>query len=294
MKVLVTGYNGQLGFDICKEFESINKNIKDSNLDEDNLIEFIGTTRNDFDITCEKDTKDFIRKYNPNVVIHCAAYTQVDNAEDNIELCESVNILGTKYIAEVVKDINSKLIFISTDYVFNGKKLDAYEVHDEKNPINIYGRSKSIAEDIVLQEVEKSFIIRISWVFGINGNNFIKTMINLGKTRDSLNVVSDQEGSPTSTKDLSKLIYEIMNSDKYGIYHGTNEGYCSWADFARYIFEVKNMNVTVSNILSSEYKTKAKRPSNSKLSKVSLDNAGFTRLRTWQDSVKDFIISNNL
>ena len=188
MKVLVTGANGQLGYDVVKELEKQN-------------IECYGATRKDFDITDFKSTENFINKYLPDVVIHCAAYTAVDKAEDEPELCYKVNSEATKNIAEICKEINAKLLYISTDYVFDGTKDGFYEVDDETNPINVYGKSKLLGEIAVQKILKKYFIVRISWVFGEHGNNFVKTMLRLGKDHKEINVVSDQYGSPTYTAD---------------------------------------------------------------------------------------------
>lgn len=205
MKVLVTGYTGQLGFDVVHELKARN-------------IECIGTTRNEFSLTDIEKMQAFVKAYKPDVVIHCAAYTAVDKAEDEVELCDQINHLATKELANVCKEINAKMIYISTDYVFAGSGEDFYEVNDEKAPQNVYGKSKLDGELAVQEILDKYFIVRISWVFGSNGKNFIKTMLNLAKTHDKLTVVNDQIGSPTYTVDLAKLLCDMSLSDKYGIY----------------------------------------------------------------------------
>lgn len=276
MKVLVTGVKGQLGFDVCNELTKRG-------------IENKGIDRNDCDITDEQSVHNYIKNYAPDVVVHCAAYTAVDKAEDEKEICYNVNVNGTKYIAHICKEINAKMVYISTDYVFEGTGDKAYEVNDKISPNNTYGLTKYQGEEEVRNILDKYFIIRISWVFGINGNNFINTMVKLGETRSELNVVADQIGSPTYTHDLAPLICDMIETEKYGIYHATNEGYCSWADFAEYIFSVTGQNVIVHHIKSEEYPTKASRPKNSRLSKAGLDKAGFKRLPEWKDAVKRYI-----
>ena len=276
MKVLVTGVKGQLGFDVCKELDKRN-------------IENKGIDRDDCDITDEQAVLSYIKNYAPDVVVHCAAYTAVDRAEDEKEICYNVNVKGTEYIARACKEIDAKMVYISTDYVFEGTGDKAYEVQDNTAPDNTYGITKYQGEEAVRKILSKYFIIRISWVFGINGNNFINTMMKLGESRSELNVVADQIGSPTYTYDTAPLICDMIATEKYGIYHATNEGYCSWADLAEYIFSVTGQNVLVHHIKSEEYPTKASRPKNSRLSKASLDDAGFKRLPDWQDAVKRYI-----
>lgn len=276
MKVLVTGVKGQLGFDVCIELDKRN-------------IENKGIDREDCDITDENAVLNYIKEYAPDVVIHCAAYTAVDRAEDEKEICYNVNVKGTEYIARACKEVNAKMVYISTDYVFEGVGDNAYEVQDKTAPNNTYGITKYEGEEAVRNILDKYFIIRISWVFGINGNNFINTMMKLGESKSELSVVADQIGSPTFTYDLAPLICDMIATEKYGIYHATNEGYCSWAEFAEYIFSVTGQNVIVHHIKSEEYPTKASRPKNSRLSKASLDKAGFKRLPEWKDAVKRYI-----
>lgn len=276
MKVLVTGVKGQLGFDVCRELDKRN-------------IENKGIDRDDCDITDEQAVLSYIKNYAPDVVVHCAAYTAVDRAEDEKEICYNVNVKGTEYIARACKEIDAKMVYISTDYVFEGTGDKAYETGDKISPDNTYGLTKYQGEEEVKNILDKYFIIRISWVFGINGNNFINTMMKLGESRSELNVVADQIGSPTYTYDTAPLICDMIATEKYGTYHATNEGYCSWADLAEYIFSVTGQKVLVHHIKSEEYPTKASRPKNSRLSKASLDNAGFKRLPDWQDAVKRYI-----
>lgn len=276
MKVLVTGARGQLGYDVVGRLKELN-------------IEHIGVDKEEFDLTNEKETKEFIRSYRPDVVVHCAAYTAVDKAEDEKELCHAVNVLGTKYVAEACKEIDAKMVYISTDYVFDGEKEEPYEVDDEPNPINYYGLTKYLGEQEVQNILEKYFIVRISWVFGKNGSNFVKTMLRLGQERGEVRVVCDQVGSPTYTYDLARLLCEMIQTDKYGIYHVTNEGYCSWYEFACEIFKTAGMDVKVIPIKSKEYPTKAKRPANSRLSKNRLELMGFNLLPHWRDALERYI-----
>ena len=278
MKVLVTGANGQLGYDVIKALQK-------------QKIECFGAMRKNFDITDSKATENFIRKYMPDVVIHCAAYTAVDKAEDELDLCYKVNTSATEGIAEICKKINAKMLYISTDYVFDGAKEGFYEVEDKPNPINVYGKTKLLGEEAVQKTLDRYFIVRISWVFGEHGNNFVKTMLRLGAERKVLNVVADQYGSPTYTADLAPLLVEMIKTEKYGIYHATNEGVCNWAEFAEKIFEVAKMDVKVNRITTSEYPTKAKRPLNSRLSKIYLEK-NFYRLPLWTSALYRYIKIN--
>lgn len=275
MKVLVTGANRQLGYDVVKELQKQN-------------IECFGAKRKDFDIVDFEATRNFIINYSPDAVIHCAAYTAVDKAEDEKEQCYLVNSDATKNIARICKKINAKMLYISTDYVFDGTKEGFYEVDDLPNPINVYGKSKLLGEQAVQKLLEKYFIVRISWVFGEHGNNFVKTMLKLGKERKEINVVSDQYGSPTYTADLAPLLVEMIKTDCYGIYHATNEGVCSWAEFAEEIFKIAGMNVKVNHITTTEYFTKAKRPLNSRLSKEKTWKY-FSKLRIWNYGINMYL-----
>lgn len=276
MKVLVTGAKGQLGYDVVERLKELN-------------IEHIGVDRDDFDLTNERQTKEYIVNYKPDVVIHCAAYTAVDKAEDEKEICYAVNVLGTKYVVEACKELNAKMVYISTDYVFDGEKEEPYEVDDKPNPINYYGYTKYQGEEEVKNNLKKYFIVRISWVFGRNGNNFVKTMLRLGQERKEIKVVSDQVGSPTYTYDLAILLCDMIKTDKYGIYHATNEGYCSWYEFACEIFKIAGMDVKVIPIKSEEYPTRARRPRNSMLNKENLRKEGLNYLRNWKIAVEEYL-----
>ena len=276
MKILVTGVKGQLGFDIVRE------------LNERGYTDVRGIDIEDLDITDEQAVKKYIEEYKPDVIMHNAAWTAVDKAEDEQELCYKVNVLGTKYLAESAKNVGAKIVYISTDYVFDGEGENYFEVNDKKAPLSVYGKTKYQGE-LEVQKNEKHFIVRISWVFGINGKNFVKTMLGLAETKTELNVVADQIGSPTYTYDLSKLLCDMIETEKYGEYHATNEGICSWCDFAKKIFEIAGVNMKVNAVTSDQYPAKAHRPKNSRLSKNSLDEAGFNRLPTWEDAVTRYI-----
>lgn len=275
MKVgLVTGSNGQLGYDVIKRLDQ-------------NNIEYLGTDRKILDITNKEEVRRVIKDYNPNIVIHCAAYTAVDKAEDERELFYTVNVLGTRNVAGVCKEIDAKMIYISTYYVFDGEGNEPFEVTDKPNPINYYGQTKYEGEIEVQRLLNKFFIVRISWVFGINGNNFVKTMLRLGKERDEISVVADQIGSPTYTYDFAKLLVERIETDKYGIYHATNDGYCSWYEFAFEIFKQAGMDFQVNPINTEDYPTRAKRPKNSRMNQQ-IKQLGFI-MPKWESALHDFI-----
>ena len=274
--VLITGILGQLGYDVAKELTKRG-------------VEFIAPSLEELELTTEAGAKNFILEKKPETVIHCAAYTAVDKAESESELAIKINGFGTRWVAEACREVGAKMIYISTDYVFGGDGKIPYEVNDEKNPVNMYGRTKLLGEDAVNALVDKHFIVRTSWVFGINGHNFIKTMLRLAETNKKVRVVNDQIGSPTYTVDLARLLADMAASEKFGTYHATNEGFCSWAEFTREIFDQAGLDVEVEGIPTSEYPTPARRPFNSRLSKKSLDEAGFNRLPTWQDAVKRYL-----
>ncbi|MDD7614798.1 MAG: dTDP-4-dehydrorhamnose reductase [Clostridiaceae bacterium] len=276
MKILVTGYNGQLGYDVVKELNS-------------RSVECRGVDREDFDITDRDETVGYICDYAPDAVIHCAAYTAVDRAEDDEENCRKVNADGTENIAVACEKLRAKMLYVSTDYVYGGDGEAPFETDSQTNPKNVYGVTKLEGEKAVMKYIDKFFIVRTSWVFGINGNNFVKTMLRLGDEKESLNVVCDQVGSPTYTPDLARLICDLIVTEKYGIYHVTNENYCSWAEFAAEIMKLGGKKTVINPVPSSEYPTKAERPHNSRLSKKCLDEAGIKRLPTWQDALKRFL-----
>jgi len=276
MKVLVTGVNGQLGFDVvlaCKE----------------NKIDVIGIDIDDLDITIPEAVDRFLQESKAAILVHCAAYTAVDRAEEEKEQCFKVNVDGTRNLAKACKRLGMKMVYFSTDYVFPGTGEQPWKENDKKDPINVYGQSKSQSEEIVNEILDQYFILRISWVFGVNGNNFVKTMLRLGKENGQVNVVNDQIGSPTYTKDVADLIINMMFTQEYGIYHVTNEGFCSWYEFACEIFKQANMEVLVIPLDSSQFPTKAARPHNSRLDKSQLLLKGFTALPTWKDALKRFL-----
>lgn len=276
MKVLVTGVNGQLGYDVVKELEKREHQA-------------VGVDRERMDLTSSKQIKECIETVKPEAIIHCAAYTAVDKAEDEEELCRRINAIATKEIAEYAKVLDIPMIYISTDYVFDGTKDGEYTEEDIPNPINVYGKTKYEGERYVQELLEKYYIVRISWVFGENGNNFIDTMLRLSKDRDEINVINDQLGSPTYTKDLALLLVDMIESNKYGIYHATNEGYCTWYEFAKEIFKVANIDIKINPICTSEYPTKATRPMNSKMSKNKLSKNEFNKLNNWKESLEKYI-----
>lgn len=276
MRVLVTGVKGQLGYDVVNELEKRG-------------IEAVGVDIQEMDITEAASVDKVIKKAAPDAVIHCAAYTAVDAAEDNEELCRRVNAGGTQNIANVCKELDIKMIYISTDYVFGGQGERPWEPDDERDPQSVYGQTKYEGELAVQNTLDKYFIVRIAWVFGINGKNFIKTMLSLSKTHDTLTVVDDQFGSPTYTYDLARLLVDMVLTDKYGIYHATNEGICSWYEFACAIFREAGIPMTVRPVTTAEYGAKATRPYNSRMSKEKLTENGFEKLPTWQDALKRYL-----
>ena len=277
MRVLVTGAKGQLGHDVVNELEKRG-------------ITGIGVDIDEMDITDPAACRRVITDAEVDAVIHCAAYTAVDTAEDNAELCNKINGEGTANIADVCRDLDIKRMYISTDYVFNGQGVRPWEPGDERAPLNAYGMSKYLGELAVEERLTKYFIVRIAWVFGVNGKNFIKTMLRLGEERGAVTVVDDQIGSPTYTYDLARLLVDMIVTDKYGRYHATNEGLCSWYEFAVEIFKQAGMdNVKVTPTDSASYAAKARRPMNSRISKEKLTEMGFERLPQWQDALRRYL-----
>ena len=281
MRVLVTGAKGQLGSDVVNELNS-------------RKYETIGVDIEEMDITDSASVNKVIKEVNPDAVIHCAAWTAVDAAEDEDkkEKVKLVNVEGTKNIANVCKKLDCKMIYISTDYVFSGRGTDPWKP-DCRNyaPLNVYGQTKLEGELAVADALDKYFIVRIAWVFGVNGSNFIKTMLNIGKKYDTVRVVNDQIGTPTYTYDLARLIADMAESENYGYYHATNEGgYISWYDFACEIFKQAGYNTNVVPVTTEEYGiSKAKRPFNSRLDKSKLLENGFEPLPTWQNALKRYL-----
>ena len=275
--ILVTGSTGQLGSDVVKELLKRGYSTLSPN-------------RSELNLCSEDNIRNYILNSNCEAIVHCAAYTQVDKAEDEKDLCIKINATATKHIVKCAKILDIPMIYISTDYVFDGTKDGEYTENDETNPINIYGESKLAGEKYVQEILDKYYIVRTSWVFNINGKNFIETMLRLSKANNQLSIVNDQIGSPTYTKDLSRLLVDMLETSKYGLYHATNEGYCSWYEFANTIFKLANINIDIKAINSNEYVSRAKRPLNSKLSKDKLIEYGFKPLPHWEDALKDYLI----
>lgn len=275
--ILVTGSTGQLGSDVVKELLKRGYSTLSPN-------------RSEFNLCSEDSIRNYILNSNCEAIVHCAAYTQVDKAEDEKDLCIKINATATKHIVKCAKILDIPMIYISTDYVFDGTKDGEYTENDETNPINIYGESKLAGEKYVQEILDKYYIVRTSWVFNINGKNFIETMLRLSKTNNQFSIVNDQIGSPTYTRDLSRLLVDMLETNKYGLYHATNEGYCSWYEFADTIFKLANINIDIKAINSNEYASRAKRPLNSKLSKDKLIEYGFKPLPHWEDALKDYLI----
>jgi len=276
MRVLVTGVKGQLGYDVVNELMQRGH-------------EAVGVDIEEMDITDADAVSKGIEDAEVQAVIHCAAYTAVDAAEDNEAVCRKVNAGGTENIAKVCGRLGLKMIYISTDYVFDGEGERPWEPDDERDPLSIYGRTKCEGELAVEKYVEKFYIVRIAWVFGVNGKNFVKTMLNLGKTKDEINVVYDQFGSPTYTYDLARLLVDMAESDKYGRYHATNEGTCTWYEFTQEIFRQAGIKIKINPVSSDEFPAKAKRPHNSRMNKDKLEANGFARLPAWQDALERYL-----
>lgn len=276
MRILVTGVKGQLGYDVVNELTKRG-------------IEAIGVDIEEMDITDPVSVDKVIKDAAPDAVIHCAAYTAVDAAEENEELCRKVNAEGPQNIANVCKELDIKMVQISTDYVFGGEGTHFWRPEDACEPQSVYGRTKYDGELAVRNTLEKYFIVRIAWVFGINGKNFVKTMLNLAKTHDTIRVVNDQFGSPTYTYDLARLLVDMVLTDKYGIYHATNEGTCSWYEFACSIFKEAGVDVNVIPVTTAEYGAKAKRPANSRMDNNKLTENGFEKLPAWQDALARYV-----
>lgn len=276
MKILVTGVKGQLGYDVVRELEKRG-------------MEAVGVDIEEMDITDAASVDRVIKAAAPDAVIHCAAYTAVDAAEENEAVCRRVNADGPRNIARVCRELNIRMLYVSTDYVFDGQGEHVWEPEDVCAPKSVYGQTKYEGELAVQEILEKYFIVRIAWVFGRNGKNFVKTMLKLAETHDTITVVNDQFGSPTYTYDLARLLVDMIQTDKYGVYHATNEGFCSWYDFACAIFREAGVNVKVVPVTSAEYGAKANRPMNSRMSKERLTENGFERLPSWEDALKRYI-----
>ena len=296
MKIFVTGVNGQLGHDVMlaldrRGHEAVGSGSGETYRGEDAVN---GMTYVSLDITDEKAVSRKIMELKPDAIVHCAAWTNVDSAEapENREKVFSVNVCGTENIANAAAVVDAKMIYISTDYVFDGQGTRPWQPDDRNfSPLNVYGQSKLEGEFAVSRILEKYFIVRIAWVFGLNGKNFVKTMINAGKTHEKVRVVDDQIGTPTYTKDLAELLVDMAETEKYGYYHATNEGgFISWYDFCREIYHQYGLNTDIIPVTTAEYGLSvARRPSNSRLDKSKLTAVGFRPLPEWQDAVKRYL-----
>ena len=276
MRVLVTGVKGQLGYDVMNELAKRG-------------YEGVGVDVDEMDITDARKVDEVITKAQVDKVVHCAAYTAVDAAEDNVELCRRGNAEGTENIAKVCKRLDLPMVYLSTDYVFDGEGERPWEPDDERDPLNVYGQTKYEGELAVERNLDKYFIVRIAWVFGVNGKNFIKTMLNLAQNHDTITVVDDQVGSPTYTYDLARLLVDMIETEKYGRYHATNEGLCTWYEFAKEIFRQAGVDVKVVPVTSEQFQAKARRPHNSRMNKDKLEAMGFQRLPSWQDALSRYL-----
>lgn len=282
MKILITGSNGQLGRELVNQLELINQSIKQPKYD------VLPTTRDDLDISNQTNVDSFIVYNKPDVIINCAAYTKVDECEDNIETAYKINALGARNLAIASEKVSAKLVHISTDYVFNGISKHPYREDNKTEPNSVYGNSKLMGEKFVKQFSHKYFILRTAWLYG-DGNNFVKTMIKLSLENKEVNIVDDQFGSPTSTVDLARVIIKIMETEYYGVYHATCEGECSWYDFAKKIFQLKNIDIKVNPIKSKDFKCKAQRPLYSVLDNFMLKLMGLNLFRKWEESIEEYL-----
>ncbi|MCH4569110.1 dTDP-4-dehydrorhamnose reductase [Bacillus sp. ES1-5] len=276
MKVLVTGAKGQLGQDVLCLLEN-------------QPWEVFGFGREELDITNEEKVREKVLSIKPDIIIHTAAYTQVDQAESDEEIAFKVNAEGTKYLAQAAEAVGAKFCYVSTDYVFDGTKNEPYKVDDQTNPQTVYGRSKLVGEQYTQKYCSKSYIVRTSWVFGLYGNNFVKTMLRLAKEKKELGVVHDQVGSPTYTTDLASFIINLVQSDKYGIYHGSNSGVCSWYEFAKEVFKQSNIEIVVNPLTTEDFPRPAARPKYSVLNNGMVEETGFESFQDWKEALKDFL-----
>ncbi|WP_053832674.1 dTDP-4-dehydrorhamnose reductase [Paraclostridium bifermentans] len=276
MKVLITGSNGQLGLELSKQLHVISS------------YDVIKTDRENLNILDFKSVNDAITRENPDIVINCAAHTAVDLCENDIENAYKINALGPRNLATACEKIGAKFVQVSTDYVFDGSGNRPYREDDMTCPNSIYGTSKLMGEQFTKEFCSKYFIVRTAWLYG-NGNNFVKTMLKLAETNNELNVVDDQVGSPTSTVDLARAIIELMNTEYYGTYHGTCEGQCSWYDFAKKIFELKNIDIKVNPVTSEEFKRPAPRPAYSVLDNFMFKLVGLNSFRNWEESLEEYL-----
>lgn len=277
MKVLVTGAEGQLGYDICRQLQS-------------DRIDHHGVDIRDFDLTDRRAVMEYIRNYSPTHVVHCGAYTAVDKAEQDADLCYAVNGDGTANVASACREVGAEMMYFSTDYVFDGhSKETPWNEYDPADPQGVYGMSKYRGEYAVREQLERYYVLRISWVFGKNGRNFVQTMLNLGRNHNEVTVVCDQYGAPTYTRDVAAIVPGLLESGRYGTYHTPNEGITTWYDFAKDIFQEAGMNTKVVPVLTGEYPAVAKRPRNSRLSTEALKRAGFGPLPHYHDALVRYL-----
>lgn len=275
MKILVTGSKGQLGIDLMASLTG--------------RYDVCGYSRDEMDITDIDCTVKKVRELNPDIIINCGAYTKVDDCEKNVDLAYKVNGLGPRNLAVAALETNSRLLHISTDFVFDGKKNQPYIEFDNPNPLSVYGKSKLAGENMIREICPRHYILRTSWLYGKSGNNFVKTMLRLAETRDTIKVVDDQIGTPTYTMDLVRAIGMLIATDAYGTYHATNNGQCSWNEFARRIFEISGRNVEVLPISSEEFGSPAKRPKYSVLRNYMLEMQFGYNIRDWEDALMEFL-----
>lgn len=283
MKYLITGASGQLGYDVKRDL--LSRGVAEADIATPRAAEM--------DIADAEAVENYVENFRPDVIIHCAAYTNVDGAESDAEVCRKINADGTRNLVQAAAKVGAKIIYISTDYVFDGENSEPYEVDAEPNPQSVYGQTKYEGE-LAVRAYPKHFIVRTAWVFGINGRNFVKTMLKVAQGREEVSVVDDQFGSPTYTVDLARFLVDLSESDKYGTYHATNEGFCSWAEFTEEIYRNAGVKTKVKHVSTEEYAAiaghpQAKRPHYSKLSKDAIGQNGFMRLPSWQDATKRYI-----
>ncbi|PYY29633.1 dTDP-4-dehydrorhamnose reductase [Paenibacillus illinoisensis] len=282
MKVLVTGANGQLGRDVVILLEKEGHSV-------------LACTREQLDITDQLECSNVLSTYHPEVIIHCAAYTAVDAAETDVDGAYQVNAVGTRNITVAAEQIGAKLIYISTDYVFDGISDEPYHEYDNTSPQSIYGKSKRAGEVLVQSLSSRWFIVRTSWVYGIHGNNFVKTMLKLGQEKPKLQVVHDQKGSPTYTVDLAHFLLKLMSTEKYGVYHASNSGACTWYEFTQAIFEEAKLfprfhiQAEVYPCATDQFPRPAPRPQNSVMEHLSIRTNGLNDLRPWREGLRDFL-----
>lgn len=283
MKYLVTGASGQLGYDVKREL--LSRGVAESDITTPRAAEM--------NITDAQAVENYVENFQPDVIVHCAAYTNVDGAESDKEACQKVNVDGTKNLVAAAAKVDAKIIYISTDYVFDGENPEPYETNAQANPQSVYGQTKYDGE-LAVQAYPKHFIVRTAWVFGINGKNFVRTMLKVAHGREEVSVVDDQIGSPTYTVDLAKFLVDLSESDQYDTYHATNEGFCSWAEFTEEIYRAAGVGTKVNKVSTDEYiklagRPQVKRPHYSKLNKDCIERNGFRRLPSWQDATKRYI-----